>query len=466
MIAVKAQFKKSDKTGGGRISESALGELIRKLCGPAITNEVIQSLLQSFDGGVGPRGSIPYDAFIEWLFESLKNSGGGATAPAQGLADSGYQAEKAPGGQSEQIVPSRINDKFNGIVRLFCSHQQTEEALRVRGLWLEGLQIESVKSSIPPFNVRLNIAWPPDWKPVDYNVATFGVKLPRVIMDFFETEEMQRISKVERSQIPIPPYALDSFVQKKMVKVLELVAECRKPEAGMDAESLKSATKLENFAKGFTGIDAKKISGPKEFEDFVHKHVAPGWEDQLHFDHVLAMFGFTKAASDKIRGMTIKVQEKDQEIDVTLEHHALRWLTKAFRGYGPVGCLTDMVNLVYAVLKMEQPKEASEEAVMDAVNRLQDKMKRNDLTDLWIPTHLVHDAETDDALTWLLLQRLHELQKTRLEVLIQMPPEEAQDELAQWLKNHGTKIQVFRDKDSSNGKAVSNTWSRYMEKKA
>jgi hypothetical protein len=164
--------------------------------------------------------------------------------------------------------------------------------------------------------------------------------------------------------------------------------------------------------------------------------------------------------------MTIVVVEKDQEMDVTLEHHSLRWLTKAFRGYGPVGCLTDLVNLVYAVLKMEQPKEASEEAVMDAVNRLRDKMKRNDLTDLWIPTHLVHDGESDDALTWLLLQRLHELQKTRMEVLIQMPLEAALDEISHFLKNHGTKVQVFRDKDSSNGKAVSNTWSKFVEKKA
>merc|ERR1719265_1966094 len=144
----------------------------------------------------------------------------------------------------------------------------------------------------------------------------------------------------------------------------------------MDAASLESVTRLENFAKGFSGIDGKKISGPAEFEDFVHKHVSPGWEDRLHFDHVLGMFGFTKAVSDKIRAMKIKVQEKDGEIDVTLEHHALRWLTKAFRGYGPVGCLTDMVNLVYAVLKMEQPKEASEEAVMGAIKRLQEKMNR------------------------------------------------------------------------------------------
>lgn len=462
--AVKAQFKKSDKSGAGRISESALAELIGKLCGPAITAEVIQSLLQSFDGGVGPRGSIPYDEFIEWLFESLETSGGGGSAAKQGLADSGQQA--SPGAQSDQIVPSKTNDKFNGIVKLFCSHQQTEEAVRIRSRWLEGLQIDSVKSSMPPFNVRLNIAWPGDWKPVDYNIATFGVKLPRVIMDFFETEDMQRISKVAGSPIPIPHYALDSFVQKKMVKVLELVEECREPAAGMDAESLKSVTKLENFAKGFSAIDAKKISGPKEFEEFVHKHVSPGWEDKLHFDHVLGMFGFTKEVSDKIRAMTIVVVEKDKEMDVTLEHHSLRWLTKAFRGYGPVGCLTDLVNLVYAVLKMEQPKEASEEAVMDAMKRLEEKMKKNDLADLWIPTHLAHDAESDDALTWLLLQRLHELQKTRLEVLIQMPPEAAQDEISQFLKGHGTKIQVFRDKDSSNGKAVSNTWSRFIEKKA
>lgn len=367
---------------------------------------------------------------------------------------------------SPVIKPSRAHDSFNDPVKLFCSNQQTEEALRIRELWLGDLQIDSVKTSVPPFNVRLNLGWPADWEPVNYNIATFGVKLPRVVMDLFETEEMQRLSKTPGKEIPIPKYALDTFVQKKMVKVHELVAECRKPEAGMDADSLKSVTKLEAFAKGFAGIDAKKISGPKEFEEFVHKHVAPGWEDKLHFDHVLGMFGFTKEVSDKIRGMTIKVQEKDQEVDVTLEHHALRWLTKAFRGYGPVGCLTDFVNLVYAVQKMEQPKEASEEAVMVAVKKLQGKMNSNDLSDLWIPTHLVHDAESDDALSWLLLLRLHELQKTRfLEVLIQTPLDATADETAQLLKNHGTNVQVFRDKDSSNAKAVINAWSKIVELK-
>jgi len=156
--------------------------------------------------------------------------------------------------------------------------------------------------------------------------------------------------------------------------------------------------------------------------------------------------------------MTIKVQGDD----VTLEHHSLRWLTKAFRGFGPVGCLTDLVNLVYAVLEMEQPKEASEEAVMDAVDRLGDKMKRKDMTELWVPTHLVHDGEADDALAWLLIERLHEIQKTHLEVLIQMPQEAALDDISHFLNTHGPHVQVFRDEESSNGKAVISTWSQFV----
>ena len=53
-----------------------------------------------------------------------------------------------------------------------------------------------------------------------------------------------------------------------------------------------------------------------------------------------------------------------------------------------------------------------------------------------------------------------------LEVLIQMPLDAALDEVAQVLTNHGTSVQVFRDKDSSNARNVTNTWSKLVEKKA
>ena len=84
---------------------------------------------------------------------------------------------KALATQSEHIVSSSSFDKFNGTVKLFCSHQQTEDAVKVRECWLEGLKIDSVKSSVPPFNVSRNVPWPKAWTPVHYNIATFGKAL-------------------------------------------------------------------------------------------------------------------------------------------------------------------------------------------------------------------------------------------------------------------------------------------------
>jgi len=48
-------------------------------------------------------------------------------------------------------------------------------------------------------------------------------------------------------------------------------------------------------------------------------------------------------------------------------------------------------------------------------------------------------------------------------VLIQMPPEERMDETVNFVKNLG-EGQVFRDKDSTNGKAVFSNWEKYTEK--
>lgn len=143
---------------------------------------------------------------------------------------------------------------------------------------------------------------------------------------------------------------------------------------------------------------------------------------------------------------------------MSLEHHALRWLTKAFKGYGPVGCLTDVVNLMYGMLNMEQPKEASEDAAIETVRKFQDKLNRRDFNDMWIPTHLAHDAESDDSLVWLILEHIHRLKGTELQVLIQLPSDEKVADCVEFLRVHGPTVQVFTDKDSSNGKAVNGTW--------
>jgi len=464
MDAVKAQFKKSDKAGSGRISEDSLADLIKKLCGDVIPLEMIYALFHSFDGGDVPRGTINYADFIEWLFQSLESGGGAASSIMGGLeecASPGAKKSDSPKRADETNPVPDLIPSSAARYKLFCSHQHTTEALRLRDIWLPGV-CDGVKASTPPFNTRLGVTLPDGC--VELNIATFGVKLPRVIMKLFEPPQMVKIAN--DFIIPIPKYAMDTFVQKKMVKVLELVAEARKPEMGLDESDLAAVTNIEKFSVAFSKLDGKKISGPAEFKTFVEQFVEPGWEDHLHFDTVLVKnFGISQPVSEKLRKTTIKVVEKDVESEVSLEHHALRWLTKAFKGYGPVGCLTDLVNLVYALLNMQQPGEASEEAAMAAVSRFQEILDARKFSELWLPTHLAHDAESDDALTWLLLEYLHQEQGTELEVLIQLPADEKVNDVAEFLKNHKAKhVQVFRDADSSNAKAVGSTWGQFAAK--
>jgi len=316
-----------------------------------------------------------------------------------------------------------------------------------------------VKASTPPFNTRLGLTLPEGC--VELNVATFGVKLPRVIMKIFESADILQISN--DCAIPIPRYALDTFVQKKMSKVVDLVAEARKMV--LDETDIAAVTRLEEFSAAFAKLDGKKISGPVEFQTFVENYVNAGWEDHLHFDSVLVEnFGMSQLTSDTLRSTTIKVMDKDVESDVSLEHHALRWLTKAFKGYGPVGCLTDVVNLVYAMLNMQQPAEASEAEAMAVVSRLQEMLDQRKFSELWIPNHLFHDAESDDSLSWLLLEYLHRIQGTELEVLIQLPAEERINDIADFLQKHKANVQIFRDGEASNGKAVGSTWGHFVAK--
>lgn len=210
----------------------------------------------------------------------------------------------------------------------------------------------------------------------------------------------------------------------------------------------------------------KKISGPDEFQEIVERHCNKGWEDKLHFDLVLVEnFGMSKEASTKLRETKIEVEDKDAKVQVTLEHHALRWLTKAFKGYGPVGCLTDVVNLVYAMLNLEQPDKADETEVIKVVKQMQGFLDKSDFSTLWVPTHLAHDAESDDSLSWLLLEHIHKTMETKLEVLIQLPKDDKLKDVHAFLEAHSqaskqVTVQVYADPDSSNGKAVGSTWNQ------
>merc|ERR1712129_272167 len=103
-------------------------------------------------------------------------------------------------------------------------------------------------------------------------------------------------------------------------------------------------------------------------------------------------------------------------------------------GYGPVGCLTDVANLVFAMQHDTPPSQASEADVVACMQAFSKRVQQGDFNRLWIPDVLAVDCELDDMLSWLLIQYIY--QKTKrppLKVLVQLPTDPALDSVAQKL---------------------------------
>ena len=73
-------------------------------------------------------------------------------------------------------------------------------------------------------------------------------------------------------------------------------------------------------------------------------------------------------------------------------------------------------------MKDEPPTgEISELKTVETIKEVSDKINKRDFSGLWIPTHLIHDCEVDDVLTWLLLTNIHKQIGSSLKTLIQLP---------------------------------------------
>merc|ERR1712176_896176 len=102
---------------------------------------------------------------------------------------------------------------------------------------------------------------------------------------------------------------------------------------------------------------------------------------------------------------------------------------------------------------------------------------------MWIPTHIVHDAESDDSLCWLLLEYIRRLKGStsptsptsptgtttptsptsqQLKVMVQVPDEDKFDAfIARCIaisSKSGSTCECFRDPDSKNAVPVTKHW--------
>merc|ERR1712224_619698 len=97
--------------------------------------------------------------------------------------------------------------------------------------------------------------------------------------------------------------------------------------------------------------------------------------------------------------------------------------------------------------------EMDEGQVVDVIKLFHQKIDSKAFDGLWIPTHFAMDAETDDAMCWLLLEYIHRFQGSRLNMLMQLPTDSALDGLASTVANRPSQNEVFRDPESRNASA-------------
>jgi len=329
--------------------------------------------------------------------------------------------------------------------RIFVCGQTTAEVhKRVRALTQEANNKDppDVRVSATPFNVKNN----PQLEPAkNYNIPCFG-QIPSAALSVLNTE-MERDAQL--LSMKVPTFTVDRFVQGKMKKVHKMVETCKKELT----DNTAAFDKIDQFATDFSQLDPASIHSPEDWSSFIKKHIAdPDWQDKLHFDHILGLFGFTEDVALRIRQMRVTETDKDGQEEIsTCEQFGVRWLAKALTGFKPDGCFTDVVNLIYAMMGKPPQGAPTEKEVVEYIHSFKEHLSRLRLSEMWIPNILMHDAESDDMCVWILLRHVHEVLGSQLEVHAQLPPDERLDEKAQHWSPHA---KVFRDPDSKNLEAL------------
>jgi len=340
-----------------------------------------------------------------------------------------------------------LSEKKAQTTRVFWSGHLTKGHEERRRDWLSPIREADadIKFSYAPFNNKLDLHVPASVERI--NVPAFGPSITNAVMGIFQSDEMKGIAS--RLGLTIPCYSLDKMIQEKMPKVRDMIKYCDEtPEiASRNAAAIR---KLEQFVEEFEALSEASIKGVSDWEAFVGRHVKPGWQTKLHFDHLLSNFGFEEAASNTIR----RAQFTKEDGKVSFGQHSFRWLSKALSGYKPQGALTDVVNLVFA-LTGDSYDGLDDIQIAEKIGALGAKLCASEgvTANLWIPTYFFMDAETDDCLAWVLAECICKRNKKKLHVLIQLPTDTEFDELAaKWMKVPG--CEVWRDPDARNASAL------------
>lgn len=354
--------------------------------------------------------------------------------------------------------------------------QHTATALKESLDWLPGKKLPGapdVKFSGPAFNIPElpagTASFPKD-KCQKLDVACFGSILDEV-MTIFDEPGVKNIAK--EMNVQIPEYRIDTFLQGKTRYIKEMASVAKGMGGNTDA-----VKKLSEFADAFSKLDPKTITNVSDWRKFVTPYVVEAnkavWPNKLAFRDVLGNFGFDQAFADKLRSTKKKVKDDKTgvESDSTWENEGCRWVAKSLGAYKPVGCLVDVVNLIFAMLEkrpedVEKMKMApdAEVQIKRVIAEFVGRLKNKDFKKLWVPNYTLLDCEVDDMLAWCLLKYIHSTMKTKYCVLVQLPADEFAEKMKPELRKKEPGLKHFTDPGSRNLKAIQHLWEPLLQAK-
>lgn len=300
---------------------------------------------------------------------------------------------------------------------MFVSCQQTSAAQEVAKPW----EAHGLKASAPPFNVGEHTK--PFVKDA-YDVPAYGVRIPNAVYDLFQRDTALR-KAAQELKMPLPTRGFDVFVQGRVSTRVETLVQAASP---------KLAARLRLFTEPLKELSPDTIKSWDDWVAFVRRCKVPDdWVRHLHVNDVLIkVFGATTQESERLLSTLRK--------EVT-------WVSKCLCTYKTLGCMTDVVNLIAATTGRSSTATKLTE---DQVVAMVDEFVVSANTARWIPQALLHDAEMDDKLCWILLHAL----QPNLQVMVQLPPD--CKDLEQGFVSRGAR--VFFDKESLNANAIRKAW--------
>jgi len=296
---------------------------------------------------------------------------------------------------------------------------------------------ECVRASSPAFNVRGESGWAA-LTVEPYDASVFGVSITHAINDLLETKIVSETCR--EMGIRIPRYEFDVYVQKNVSKVTSLVGACR--SRGL----MHSADHIERFVHAVSNLLPQHIQSMADWEQFLsEQNIAKDWKGRIHQDKVGGLFGLN--------------EENIRSLGKTYE---FKWLSRCLNLWVVKGCKTDIVNTICAILNTGNPKGLTESQLVILIKKFTHILTHPEFITgntswMWIPSTVIHDAESDDCISWVLCIILNRIQGTPMKTIVQLPCHSDLNVVARFFGQHKD-VFVVRDPHSKNAKALRDYW--------